>query len=152
MYDFTVRGLQRGGIIVLVLLLSGCSLLPPAWLAQRARSQALNFDFQAALTDINAALAQDPTNPRYYTIRGEIYLYLYEWNNAKADFDAALHHDPTYAEAYFQRGVLYYTMIERRLALADFQQYLVLSPDGHYAAQARQYVASLPIEIEASGG
>ena len=112
---------------------------PAFWYGKRAQFYALDFDYQAALRDLDRAIEADPENPLYLTLKGEVYLLLYEWNNAKAAFDAALLLDPAYALAYFQRGILRSTMTETDAANADFSMYLSLAPRGVYAEMARQY-------------
>lgn len=109
------------------------------WYGKRAQFYALDFDFQAALRDLDQAIALDPENPLYFTRKGEVYLLLYEWNNAKDAFDAAIALDPEFALAYFQRGILLSTMTEIEAANADFAMYLALEPRGVYAELARQY-------------
>ncbi len=124
-------------------------------LAKRAQFHALAFDYAAALVDVAAALdgAGDDAaaQAELYRLRGEIHLYLYEWEAARADFNRALALNPADAEAYFQRGILQYTLIERVAALADFRRYVALAPQGRYAAAAARYIASLRLEIDASG-
>lgn len=109
------------------------------WYAKRGQFAALDFDFQAALRDFDRAIALMPDDPRLLTLKGEVYLLLYEWNNAKAAFDGALALESDYAPAYFQRGILLSTMTETKKANADFSQYLALEPRGVYADLARQY-------------
>lgn len=109
------------------------------WYAKRAQFYALDFDYQAALRDLDKAMALDDDNPLYPTLKGEVYLLLYEWNNAHDAFEAALMLNPDYAPAYFQRGILLSTMTETESANADFSHYLELEPRGVYAELARQY-------------
>lgn len=127
-------------------------------LADRARLYALAFDYDSAIADVDTAIAlaeenalSNETLAELYTRRGEFILLLYEWDRALADFNHALALAPDYAPAYFQRGVLYYTMAQRERALADFQAYLERQPDGELTAQARQYIESIQIELEALG-
>lgn len=109
------------------------------WFAKRAQFHALDFEYQAALADLETAIDLDPANPLYHTRRGEVYLLLYEWDNARAAFDTAIALDPDYAPAYFQRGILLSTMGETAAANADFARYLALEPRGVWAEMARQY-------------
>src|SRR6185369_12412372 len=85
-----------------------------------------------------------PNNPELYTLRGQMYLYLYQWDNVLADYNQAIELDPTYPDAYFLRGVLYYSILQTGAehypdALADFQRYLELAPNGEHAAEAQKY-------------
>jgi tetratricopeptide (TPR) repeat protein len=127
-------------------------------LARAARFYALLFDYETALTYINQALNLIPpssdileqhTRADLHTIRGEIYLLLYEWHNALADFDTAVELAPEYADAYFYRGLTHYTLVNREAALQDFERYLELAPEGFHAAQAQQSIESIRIELQA---
>ncbi len=109
------------------------------WVGKRGQFYALDFDYQAAKRDLDRAMAAAPDNPLYPTLKGDVYLLLYEWNNAKVAFDAAIALDPTFALAYFERGVLLSTMTDTAGANADFSMYLSLAPRGVYADLARQY-------------
>jgi tetratricopeptide (TPR) repeat protein len=84
-----------------------------------------------------------------YTLRGQMYLYLYEWDQVLADYNTAIELDPAYADAYYYRAVLYYTRNELNLALADFQHYLDLAPDGDHAQQAAQSIADIQTQQQA---
>ncbi len=126
------------------------------WYERRARLYAMLYDYDAALTDVNAALEianrQQGSADRLsdlYTHRGEIYLLRYEWDAALADFDQALAIAPNHADAYFQRGVLYYTMAQREDALQDFEQYQALAPNGQHSTQAATYSESIRAELNA---
>src|SRR5690606_7348675 len=97
------------------------------------------------------AIELEPDNPELYTLRGQVYLNVYEWDKSLADFNTAIELAPEYADAYFQRGVLYYSILQtgqelRQEALGDFQHYLDLAPEGHYADQAREYTAKIEAE------
>jgi tetratricopeptide (TPR) repeat protein len=109
------------------------------WHGKRAQFYALDFDYQAALRDLDRAIEAEPDNPLYLTLKGEVYLLLYEWNNAKDAFDKAIALDPNFALAYFQRGILLSTMTDIEGANADFSMYLALEPRGVYAEMAQQY-------------
>ena len=125
----------------------------------RAYLFALMLDYDAALMDIDAAIALAETHDfsrvtraGLYTNRAELVFLIYEWDRVEENLDMALELDPTYAPAYFQRGVLFYTMARREDAIADFEMYLVLTPDGIYNEQATEYIESIEIELEALGG
>jgi tetratricopeptide (TPR) repeat protein len=148
---------QRLSLLLLAaLLLSGCALEPVA-LAQRAHQYALLSDYDAAIADLNAALARLPDSAALLTLRGQMYLALYEWDRALEDFNAALARDPAYSDAYFQRGLLYYSVLQtgqelRAEALADFRAYLAHAPKGVHAAQAAAYAALIEAELAARSG
>jgi tetratricopeptide (TPR) repeat protein len=131
-------------------------------LLARARLRALNFEFDAALADINTAIdgvqmaLNEPKDdliqwlPPLYTERGQIHLLLYQWDNVLTDYNTALQIDPNYADTYFYRGVLYYTVVvDRDKALPDFQQYLDLAPTGIHAGEAAQYLHDIQSQLDA---
>jgi tetratricopeptide (TPR) repeat protein len=118
-------------------------------LTRRAQLYALAFRYDDALTDMDAAIELDPTNPELYVLRGQIILYLYEWDRVLADYNHAIELAPDYADAYYYRGVLFYAQAQRDDALADFEHYLDLAPDGDHAADAEQYIIDIQRELEA---
>lgn len=137
-------------------------------LSRRARFYLQLSDSRAALQEVNEAFDVAQGMESYYTVpaprlaelhtvRGQIYLNLYEWDKSLEDFNTAIELAPDYAEAYFQRGVLYYSILQtgqelREEALADFRHYLELAPDGPYAAQARDYADKIKAELAALEG
>lgn len=127
-----------------------------AWaLAQRAQLHALRFDYDAALADMDAALALPPgettliSREALYTLRGQMVMLIYEWERAREDYNRALTLNPRYAPALFHRGVLAYTMAQRDAARRDFQRYLAVAPAGVYARQAYANMQRITIELEA---
>ena len=130
-------------------------------LADRAQIEALLFDYDAAIADMDAALRVYGETPAHsfsrsflaelYTLRGQMVLLTYEWDAVLADYHRAIEADPAYAPAYFQRGVLYYTEGPREQALPDFERYLELAPEGFYADEAADYIESIAVELEALG-
>lgn len=123
----------------------------------RAQLHALNFDFDAAIRDMDTAIAladrlgTDAIRlARLYVQRGQIRLLLYEWDRVLADYDQAIMIAPEDPVAYYYRGVLYYTtLVDRERALPDFERYLSLAPDGEHAVQAATYLADIKTELEA---
>ena len=88
------------------------------------------------------------------TLRGQMYLNIYEWDKSLDDYNLALELDPDYAEAYFQRGLLYYSILQtgqelREEALTDFETYLDLAPDGPHATEARRYIETIEAALAA---
>lgn len=121
-------------------------------LINRSRTYALDFQFDAAVADMDTAIALDPDDPMLYVERGQRILLLYEWDRVLADYDKAIELDPTYANAYYYRGVLFYTQGPRDRAIFDFERYLELAPDGEHADNAAQYVENIWAELEAIEG
>jgi tetratricopeptide (TPR) repeat protein len=134
-------------------------------LSRRALLYLQLSDHLAALEEVNKAfdVAQDMESytsvpeislAELYTVRGQIYLNIYEWDKSLADFNMALGLAPDYAEAHYQRGLLYYSVLQtgqelRAEALADFERYLELAPDGPYVEDTRDYVESIEAELAA---
>jgi tetratricopeptide (TPR) repeat protein len=118
---------------------------------------ALASRYDDAIADLTVAIALEPENPELYTLRGQMYLYLYEWDSVLADYNAALALAPEYADTYYYRGILYYSILQtgqelRPEALADFQHYLELAPAGIHAAEAARYAATIQAELDALNG
>ncbi len=123
-------------------------------LIARAQLYNLAFHYDAAISDLNAAIQFSPADPALYTLRGQTYLLLYEWDNVATDYNKAIELDPTYADAYFYRGVLYYSILQTGQAmytdaLDDFQHYLELAPDGEHAVEATRYASDIQTQINA---
>jgi tetratricopeptide (TPR) repeat protein len=138
------------------------SLFAITALVQRSQLRALAFQYDKAISDLDLALqycldsihVTDSYCARYYTLRGQTYLLLYEWDKVAADYNQAIELDPTYADAYFYRGVLYYSILQTGQAmytdaLADFQRYLELAPNGEHADEATRYVTDIQTQINA---
>jgi len=110
--------------------------------------------FDAARDAITEAIAIRPGDADLYVWRGQVYLALFEWDNAFADYQTAIDIDPNYPTPYYFRGILHYSILQtglstREAALEDFEQYLAMAPDGVYAAQAKEFAASITAELEA---
>lgn len=132
------------------------------WLTQALMRQsqidALAYQYDEAIAAMDRAIEIADADPiRFpatyravlYTERGLRILLLYEWDRVLDQYNRAIELDPTYAPAYFNRGVLYYTQGPRERAIEDFQTYLALNPEGDFADEAREYIADIPVEMEA---
>jgi tetratricopeptide (TPR) repeat protein len=122
-------------------------------LIERSRLYALNFEYDRAIADMDAAVHLTPDDPLVYVERGQRVLLLYEWDRVLDDYNHALMLDPVYADAYYYRAILYASVPEAAealpAALADFERYLELAPHGYHAARARQYAAVIAAQIAA---
>jgi tetratricopeptide (TPR) repeat protein len=116
---------------------------------ERVRNDALAARYDEAIADLTAAIEHAPYDPELYILRGQMYLYLYEWDRVLADYNAAIELDTAYADAYYYRGILYFTRNEPVLALADFQRYRALAPDGDHAEQAARSIADIQTQQQA---
>ncbi|MBZ0276931.1 MAG: tetratricopeptide repeat protein [Anaerolineae bacterium] len=123
-------------------------------LTSRARQSAGTSRYDEAVADLTTAIEIEPENPELYVLRGQMYLYLYEWDSVLNDYNTAIGLNPQYADAYFYRGILYYSILQtgqelRPEALADFQHYLELAPEGSHAVEAERYIATIQAELDA---
>lgn len=147
------RGLPVALLCLAVLFLTGCAAETFA-LALRAQHYAQQSDYDAAIADLNVALARAPNSPDLLSLRGQMHLALYQWDRALADFNAALDLAPASAEVYYHRALLYYSVLQtgqelRAEALADFRRYLALAPDGPFAERAAEYARRIEAELAA---
>lgn len=61
-----------------------------------------------ALANLEKAIAQDPTKPRYYFAQGALYEKLGEEQKAIETYQKTMEVDPTFFNAYYNLGALYY--------------------------------------------
>lgn len=152
-------------LVVVVVLMGGFFIVQTrqsydreiAALISQSQEYALASRYDDAVADVTAAIELEPENPELYTLRGQMYLYLYEWDSVLNDYNKAIGLDPQYPDAYFYRGILYYSILQtgqelRPEALADFQYYLELAPEGRHAAEAARYAATIQAELDALDG
>lgn len=66
-----------------------------------------------------------------------------KYPEALAKFEDALGQKPDYANAYYFRGLCRLATGEMAPAKEDFERYLGIEPDGKYAADAKNFIASL---------
>lgn len=85
-------------------------------------------DLEAALADMDAAIAAAPRNGEYYAARGLMLLEYGARDEAEADFARALKHDPTQWLAHYGRGM--YAFQEQRYdeAVLHFSRAQRLAP------------------------
>lgn len=130
----------------------------PETMAVQVREYARDFKVEDALRTAQDALDivknggyPDEYVAKFYLLRGQMWLLVYEWDFALSDYDAAVELAPEYPEAYYLRGVFYATRTELDLAIADFERVVTLDPDGRYAAQSRGAIEDLTRQKEALG-
>jgi tetratricopeptide (TPR) repeat protein len=117
--------------------------------ALRARVHAHNFDYAAALVDVDQALMYRPDAGVLHLQRGQVNLLLYEWDRALEDYNRALEYSPNSEEIYYYRGLLYYTWLRRDEAQRDFERVLLLAPRSGKAAEVRRYLQAIAAERSA---
>ncbi len=92
-------------------------------------------DLPAALLQINASLALDPTRAEAYNARGNIYWNEQEIERALADFDEAIRLDPQLAKAYRNRAGVWSQQGNLEKTLENLNQ--AIEADG---TKSRDYV------------
>lgn len=117
--------------------------------ALRARVYAHNFDYGAALVDVDRALTYRPDDGALYLQRGQVNLLLYEWDRSLEDYNRGLEYSPDSEEIYYYRGLLYYTWLRRDEAQRDFERVLLLAPRSGKAAEVRRYLQAIEAERSA---
>lgn len=119
-------------------------------LLKRAQLHALNFEYDAAIADLQTLIGEYGDNPLYYVELGKALTLLYEWDAALTAYNRAIEIDPRYAPAYYWRALLYYTTLtDRQRALPDLALYLAFAPAGLYAEDAERYLNDIAQELDA---
>ena len=123
-----------------------------------ARFLEADNDLAGALEQYDAVIEVDPTNTEAFAQSGRV-LYLAAQaapsqaaelvDRSKARLDRAIELDPEFADArYFRAIVLANEFGDFAGAQNDLQRYLVLSPKGEFADQARQLLADVTRALE----
>lgn len=84
-------------------------------------------EYQKAIADCDAALEREAT-PDAYSLRGESYLRLEDYDNAIADFDRAQRIDVRVAEAYYKRAKRLESRGQGEAARRDYAHAFRLDP------------------------
>ncbi|MBI1315295.1 tetratricopeptide repeat protein [bacterium] len=104
-------------------------------------------NYTAAMANLDQAIAQDPTNPLFYYVKG----YIFQTNMKKepealAAYDKAIELKPDYVEALYMKGSLYVnranemTEVMNKLPLNATKQYNKLKAD-----QTKEFEMALPL-------
>jgi tetratricopeptide (TPR) repeat protein len=116
-----------------------------------------------AMAEYDKAAQLDPTNGgMYYFNEGAVLTNQGKVDEANQAFDKAIAADPTRADAYYQKGVNLLgkatldsktgKMIPAPGTTDALNKYLELAPDGKYAQQAKDLLASLGASVQTSFG
>lgn len=99
-------------------------------------------NLDAALKDLNAAVAASPQQADGYYWRGQFYLEQNQIDAALADFSKVIEYAPDTANAYAYRGAIYLQKKEYASAAADYSRLIELTPDDAraYFQRALAYV------------
>ncbi len=74
---------------------------------------------QEAMTNLEKAIAQDPTKPRYYFAQGSLYEKTGNEQKAIETYKKAMEVDPTFFDAYYNLGALYYNKGVQQIDVAN---------------------------------
>ncbi len=110
--------------------------------ANRGQLAAMLGDPEAALADLDAAIAADPGYPDYYITRGNLLHRLGRPGEAVADYETAMRVGPPFPEAYYNRAEIRFEAGDHAGALADLDYALDLDPEfaDAYANRAGLFV------------
>ncbi len=99
-------------------------------------------NLDAALKDLNAAVAASPQQADGYYWRGQFYLEQNQIDAALADFSKVIEYAPDTANAYAYRGAIYLQKKEYASAATDYSRLIELTPDDAraYFQRALAYV------------
>ncbi len=124
-----------------------------------AHAYEANGDLRNALAQSDNAITIDPNRPQAHANAGRL-LYIASESikdsatrvqfvtEASSAFNTAIEKDPEYADAYYFRAVLESATSQLDRAQADLQTYLVKAPNGPYAGNARDLLASVTKALE----
>ncbi|AYC40551.1 hypothetical protein DWG14_04816 [Streptomyces griseorubiginosus] len=97
-------------------------------------------DYEAAIDDLDRALALEPGSPSAHSVRGEFHRALRHDDAALRDLDRGIALDPAHHFAWASRGALHLTRGDLRAARADLDRSLELNPDYVWALVRRARV------------
>ncbi len=97
-------------------------------------------DYEAAIDDLDRALALEPDSPSAHSVRGEYHRALHHGDAALRDLDRGIALDPAHHFAWASRGALHLTRGDLRAARADLDRSLELNPDYVWALVRRARV------------
>lgn len=99
------------------------SLLRPQDYIDSAKEKIVAGDIEAAIVELNAAVDSN-ANSNVYTLRGEAYMQMGNYQNALTDFDAAIEADGMNAVAFYDRSLLNTRLENYDVALSDINNAL----------------------------
>lgn len=117
-------------------------------LYKRSQVKFLYGHFQECLTLLNQAIDLDKSNTAYYSMRGETYFQLEEYERAIEDFQHAVELNPHDFFARINCGFVFVTIHDWHKALKLYEEAIAVSPDtalGHYShASVLERIDCLP--------
>ena len=97
-------------------------------LQKRARCEASQGNYAAALEIFNQLIVREPENPNNFVNRGLMYSNLQRYDEALASYNWAIELNPELSKAYSNRANLHATCQNWRDAIADYDQAIDLNP------------------------
>lgn len=94
-----------------------------------ANSNIQSQNYTGALEDVNKAIELDPTNGKYFTIKGLVKFALSDTRGAVRDLDKAIKLNPDYALAYTKRGNVKISQEKYKEAISDLNKAIELQPE-----------------------
>jgi serine/threonine protein kinase/Tfp pilus assembly protein PilF len=117
-------------------------------LLERALNLANQRDFRAALDDLDAIVAQAPTDVLALITRGKVQADLSkDLIRSEKDLSLAIHLQPKEPDAYRSRGLLRMRAENWQGAIDDYQQYLKLLPEAPDAAGIWNDISSAHLSL-----
>ena len=115
------------------LLACVCAILPvyadyqsPAF--DEGRERMARGDYDGAIISFGEAIGLSAENPRAYSLRGQCFYNLKNYNQAREDFSHALMSAPDVSEYYLWRGNTYANLQQDDNAITDYQKAIKLDP------------------------
>ena len=99
------------------------SLIQPEDYIENAKAKFVVDDMEGAIADLNAAIDANASS-NTYTLRGEAYMQMGDYQSALNDFDAALEIDGVNAVAFYDRALLNTRLENYDAALTDINNAL----------------------------
>lgn len=99
------------------------SLIQPEDYVESAKAKFVTDDMEGAIADLNAAIDANASS-NTYTLRGEAYMQMGNYQKALDDFNAALEIDGVNAVAFYDRSLLNTRLENYEAALADINNAL----------------------------
>lgn len=99
------------------------SLMQPSAYVESAKQKLVAGDMESAIADLNAAIDENASSDTY-TLRGEAYMQMGDYQKALDDFDSALQIDGMNAVAFYDRSLLNTRLENYDAALTDINNAL----------------------------
>lgn len=116
-----------------------------SFLSGRGRVWRLKGDLTRSLADLDKAVQLNTKNSESltYTVRGDTYRYLGQFDKAISDYNKALSYEGNFAAALMSRGLTYERMNQLNLARADYQKAVSQGREFEMVESARARLAAL---------